>query len=339
MGSGQALRKCCGSESLRHCHFDCFSEESLSLEVDFRYWRCRALVFQLDILKGIGILLENGPQITECVKEGCSNAPWDGTTYCHNNLVTALLVARQTPKSFVERLHGIRDSRKARNMAKFEDPYSQTGFYIEEPADMLDFFMTDELDMIHSSMEAILGLVLDGSDKVRNVDVEFSGPILLQVSIRSGRKLLYKRTVDHEIMVKEVYEIVLARVGPFNFALGPLHKFHGPPSQKLTGESRDTSTLAEISAEIERDGIIKPEHNIVEWSNSRCDYRYIYAAAEKAGFAHLMPPVENSVLCIRPLKKAMPGLFSFSLPILLYMIDQSQALPSMLTIRTRTRSC
>ena len=66
--------------------------------------------------------------------------------------------------------------------------------------------------------------------------------------------------------------------------------------------------------------IIQPQHKIVEWSASRCDNIYTYAAVEKADFTHLMPSVEDSVLCIQPLRKTMPGLFSFSLPILLYMI-------------------
>ena len=60
---------------------------------------------------------------------------------------------------------------------------------------------------------------------------------------------------------------------------------------------------------------------IVEWSTTRCDYRYIYVAAEKINFTRLMPSVENNVCCILPLKrKATPGLSSFSLPILFDMI-------------------
>lgn len=59
---------------------------------------------------------------------------------------------------------------------------------------------------------------------------------------------------------------------------------------------------------------------------SRRDYRYIYAAAEKVGFTHLMPPIESSICCIVPLRRAMPGLFSFSLPILFYMMDPKSRL-------------
>ena len=42
--------------------------------------------------------------------------------------MTDFSVARQTPKSFVERLHAIRDSKEARSMERFADPYSQTDF-------------------------------------------------------------------------------------------------------------------------------------------------------------------------------------------------------------------
>ena len=73
--------------------------------------------------------------------------------------------------------------------------------------------------------------------------------------------------------------------------------------------------------EIENEGIIQPKHKIAEWSINRCDYHIVYAVAENAGFTHLMPPVENSVLCVQPLRKTMPGLFSLSLPVLFYLRD------------------
>ena len=192
---------------------------------------------------------------------------------------------------------------------------------------MLEFFQTGELDTISPSTETLLNSILDGDKDIRRVDTEFAGSILLQIAFRNARgKLVYKRTVDYGITVKELYERAIAQTGPFNFVLGAIEKFHGPPSLKLTGESKDTSTLEEIFAQIEKDEIIQPKHKITEWSMGRCDYRYIYAAAEKAGFTHLMPSVENSICCIRPLRKAMPGLFSFSLPILFYMIDPNSPL-------------
>ena len=78
--------------------------------------------------------------------------------------------------------------------------------------------------------------------------------------------------------------------------------------------------------EIEQKNIIQPQHKLLEWCKSRCDHRYTYTAAEKVGYTHLMPPYSNSVLCIRPLRKAMPGLFSFSLPMLFYLIDPNSRL-------------
>lgn len=260
--------------------------------------------------------------MTECAGDGCSNAPWVGTKYCHVHLLDASLAARKTLQSFVKRLHRIRDSRKTRDRKMFSNPYLRTGFQIEEPADMFDFFKCGELDATTPSMENFLGLILDGADNVRTVDTEFANSILLQVAFRNARgDLLYKRTIDHGVTVKDLYEKAVAERGPFSIVLEPIRRLHGPPSLKLTRESENTRTLTEMFAEIENEGIIQLKHKIAEWSSSRCDYHHIYAAAENAGFTHLMPPVEDSVLCLQPLRKTMPGLFSFSLPVLFYLID------------------
>lgn len=297
------------------------------LRFEVRCWRCRVLVSQLNRLKKKGILLEKGCQIIECAQEGCSTAPWVGTKYCQDHLLGALSSGVHTIEYVEKRLRCMRESRKKRDMARFADSYLRTGFQIEEPADMLAFFQTGELDTISLSTETLLDLILDGDEDILLVDTEFVGWFLLQISIRNARgKLLYKKTVDHGITVKELCEKAVAQTGPFNFILGNIHKFHGPPSLKLTGESKDTSTLTEIFAYLEEHGIIQPGHKILEWSMNRCDYRYLCAAAEKAGFMHLMPPVENSFCCILSLRKSMPGLFSFSLPILFYMIDPNSPL-------------
>ncbi len=62
-------------------------------------------------------------------------------------------------------------------MANSADPYLQmeSGFHIEEPADMLDFFKTDELDTIDPFMEELLGSTLDEDGNLRLEDTEFAG--------------------------------------------------------------------------------------------------------------------------------------------------------------------
>ena len=59
---------------------------------------------------------------------------------------------------------------------------------------------------------------------------------------------------------------------------------------------------------------------------NRAREMYIYTAAEKMGYTHLIPPYSNSIPCIGPFRKAMPGLFSFSLPMLFYLIDPKSRL-------------
>lgn len=192
---------------------------------------------------------------------------------------------------------------------------------------MLEFFKTGDLDTISLSMETLLGSILDGDEDIRLEDTEYAGPILIQLSFRNARgEPLFTRTVDYQMTVRELYEKVVAWAGPFPFILCPLMKAYGPPSSKMTGDCDNTATLDDIFKMIEQMKIIQPHHKLLEWSINRCDYRYTCAAAEKAGFTHLMPPVENSICCIRPLRRAMPGLFSFSLPILFYMIDPKSPL-------------
>ena len=292
------------------------------LTLDVRCWRCITLARNLWTLNRNGILLKKDSEMTECVGDGCSNAPWVGTKYCHVHLLDASLAARKTPQAFVNRVHYIRNLRKTKDRKMFSNPYLRTGFQIEEPADMFDFFKCGELDATTPSMENFLGLILDGADNVRTVDTEFSNSILLQVAFRNAQgDLLYKRTIDHGVTVKDLYEKAVAEKGPSRIILEPIRRFHGPPSLKLTGESENTCTLTEMFTEIENKGIIQPNHKIAEWSSGRCDYHHIYTAAENAGFTHLMPPVENSVLCIQPFPNMMPGLFGLSLPVLFYLID------------------
>lgn len=126
--------------------------------------------------------------------------------------------------------------------------------------------------------------------------------------------------------VKELYERAVEWTGPINIFLVVLKRFYGAPSREPTKNCENSSTLVNIFEEIKQKDIIQPQHKLLEWSTSRCDYRYTYAAAEKVGYTHLMPPYSNSVLCINPLRKAMPGLFSFSLPMLFYLIDPRSCL-------------
>ncbi len=92
-------------------------------------------------------------------------------------------------------------------------------------------------------------------------------------------------------------------------------------ASKLTKDCINAKPLTDIFQEMGQDQILQPHHKIVEWSTTRCDYRYIYAAAENVDLTRLMPSVEKNICCILPLRKALPGLFSFSLPIPFYMID------------------
>ena len=171
-------------------------------------------------------------------------------------------------------------------------------------------------------METLLGSMLDGNDDVLLVDIEFSGSCLLQLSSRNARgELPFSRTVDHQMPVLELFEKAIAQTRPLNVLVGPLSRFYGAPSPKPNGVCDNTDTVVDIFKEIEQKKIIQPQHKILERSLGRCDYRYIYAAAGKAHYTHLMPSLEQSICCNRPLGKTMPGLFSFSLPILFYMID------------------
>ena len=228
----------------------------------------------------------------------------------------SLKVCQNTNTAFLKRLDSRRHVWEANYTKKFRNGYWATGSDIVEPVDMLDFFKYYKLSRVSPYTEDFLSSILDGDDNVRLVDTEFSGQFLVQTSIRDARgKLLIKRTVDHEMTVKELYERAVS-FGPISMVLSVLNKFYGPPTRKLTRDCENGSTLVVIFEEIKQKNIIQPQHKLLEWSNSRCDYRFTYTAAEKVGYTHLMPPYSNSVLCIESLRKAMPGLFSFSLSML-----------------------
>lgn len=241
--------------------------------------------------------------------------------------MSASNLGRQTSKTFLKLLHGRRCVWKASHKKKFPDGYLATGSDIDEPADMLEFFKYCELDRVAPYTEDFLGSILDGDDNIRLVDTEFAGQFLVQFPIRNARgELLFRRTVDHGMTVQELYERAAQFDGPVTIVFGVLNKFYGPPSREPTKNCENSSTLVNIFEEIKQKDIIQLQHKLLEWSTSRCDYRYTYAAAEKVGYTHLMPLYSNSVLCIRPLRKAMPGLFSFSLPMLFYLIDPKSRL-------------
>ncbi|CAF9925778.1 MAG: hypothetical protein ALECFALPRED_003213 [Alectoria fallacina] len=221
----------------------------------------------------------------------------------------SLNVDQKTSKAFLKGLHRRREKWKATHT---KNNNRATGSDIVEPADMLEFLKYCELDRVSPYTEEFLNSILDGDDNIRLVDTaEFAGYFLVQFSIRDARgNLLFKRTVDHEMTVKELYETAVEWSEPIKKVLVVLKRFYGAPSRKPTRDCKNTSTLISIFKELEQDKIIQPQYLILEYSMSRCDYRHLYAAAEKAGFTHLMPPLLNSVLCITPLRRAMPGLFS-----------------------------
>ncbi len=297
------------------------------LRLGVRCWRCRLLVLQLEKLKSRGLLRADVSQVTECAHKACSEASWVGTIYCSDHLIS-LNVCKTKIETFLKLLHGRRDAWKAKHTEKKPpDGYRATGSDIVEPADMLEFCKYCELDRVSPYTEDFLSSILDGDDGIRLVDCEFSGQFLVQISIRDARgKLLFKRTVDHEMPVKKLYERVVESNGPIGIFLAVLNRFYGPPSQKPTRDCRNASTLVNIFDEIKQKNILQPQHKLLEWGTNRCDQRYTYAAAEKVDYTHLIPPYSNSVLCIKPLRKAMPGLFSFSLPILFYLIDPKSRL-------------
>lgn len=241
--------------------------------------------------------------------------------------MSASTLGRGTGKTFLKLLHRRRCVWKASHTKKLPDRYLPTGSDIDEPADMFEFFKYCELDCVTPYTEDFLGSILDGDGNIRLVDTEFAGQFLVQISIRNARgELLFRRTVDHGMTVQELYERATQFDGPIDIVFGVLNKFYGPPNQKSTRDCRNASTLVNIFKEIAQKNALQPQHKLFEWSYSRCDYHYTYAAAEKVGYTHLMPPCGNSVLCIRPLRKAMPGLFSFSLPMLFYLIDPKSRL-------------
>ena len=241
--------------------------------------------------------------------------------------MSASNLGRGTGKTFLKLIHSRRCAWKASHTKKLPDGYLPTGSDIDEPADMLEFFKYCELDWVTPYTEDFLGSILDGDGNIRLVDTEFAGQFLVQISIRNARgELLFRRTVDHGMTVQELYERAAQFDGPINVVFGVLNKLYGPPSQKSTRDCRNASTLVDIFKEIAQENALQPQHKLFEWSTSRCDYHITYAAAEKVGYTHLMPPCGNSVLCIQPLRKAMPGLFSFSLPILFYLIDPKSRL-------------
>ena len=241
--------------------------------------------------------------------------------------MSASTLGRETSKIFLKLLHRRRCVWKVSHTKESPDGYLATGSHIDEPADMLEFFKYCELDRVAPYTEDFLGSILDGDDNIRLVDTEFAGQFLVQISIRNARgELLFSRTVDYGMTVQELYERAVQFDGPINIVLGVLNRFYGPPSRKSTRDCRNVSTLVNIFKEIAQKNTLQPQHKLLEWSYNRCDQRYTYAAAGKVGYTHLIPPYSNSVLCIKPLRKAMPGLFSFSLPILFYLIDSKSRL-------------
>ena len=53
-------------------------------------------------------------------------------------------------------MEGLQPPPGSRDRRRFSNPYLRTGFQIEEPADMFDFFKSEEVDATTPSMEGKL---------------------------------------------------------------------------------------------------------------------------------------------------------------------------------------